>query len=78
VKIVRFIKNDLINGVVFNVGEVAGWEDWIADNLIKRGFAELVGDGKPKQVGHRVPDGMDSGYWAGAAVAEHIASLRQR
>jgi hypothetical protein len=77
-KVVEFTKNDLIGNCVYSVGEIAGFEDWIADNLIKRGYAVLHGDGRPKAVGHRVPDGMDSGYWAGAAVAEHIAALKQR
>jgi hypothetical protein len=77
-KIVEFIKNDLIDDCVYNKGEIAGWPDDIADRLIARGFAKLHGDGKPKQVGHRVPDVMDSGYWAGSAVAEHIAALKQR
>jgi hypothetical protein len=77
-KIVEFVKNDLINSVVFNVGEIAGFDDWIADNLIKMGYARLHGDGKPKAVGHRIPDGMDSGFWAGSAVADHIAALKQR
>jgi hypothetical protein len=45
---------------------------------IARGFAKLHGDGKPKAVGHRIPDDIGSGYWAGAAVAEHIAALKQR
>jgi hypothetical protein len=77
-KIVEFTRNDLIGNCVYCVGEVAGWPDDIADRLIARGFAKLHGDGKPKQVGHRVPDGLDSGYWAGSAVADHIASLKQR
>jgi len=77
-KIVEFTKNDLIGQCAYNVGEVAGFEDWIADNLIKRGFAKLVGDGKPKVVGRKIPDDIGSGYWAGAAVAEHINALKQR
>jgi hypothetical protein len=77
-KVVVFTKNDLIGGVVYNIREVAGWPDEIADRLIHRGFAKLHGDGKPREVGHRVPDGMGSGYWAGAPVAEHIAALKQR
>jgi hypothetical protein len=52
-KIVEFIRNDLINGVVYNVGEVAGWSDEIADRLIARGYAKLHGDGKPKAVGQQ-------------------------
>jgi hypothetical protein len=77
-KVVQFIKNDLINGVCYNVNDIAGFEDRIANYLIERKYAVLHGDGKPKQVGHRIPDGMDSGYWAGQAVADHIAALRQR
>jgi hypothetical protein len=77
-KVVKFVKNDLLGNCVYNIDEIAGFEDWIADNLIKKGYAVLHGDGKPKVVGHRIPDGMDSGYWAGSAVAEHIASLKQR
>jgi hypothetical protein len=77
-KIVEYIQNDMTGGqCVYTVGEIAGWPDEIADRLITRGYAKLHGDGKPKSVGHRVPDGMDSGYWAGAAVAEHIAALKQ-
>jgi hypothetical protein len=77
-KIVEFIKNDLIGQCVYCVGEIAGWPDDIADRLIARGFAKLHGDGKPKIVGHRIPDDLGSGYWAGAAIAEHIAALKQR
>jgi hypothetical protein len=77
-KIVEFIKNDLIGNCVYCVGEIGGWPDDIADRLIQRGYARLYGGGKPKAVGHRVPDGMDSGYWAGSVVAEHIAALKQR
>jgi hypothetical protein len=77
-KIVEFTRNDLIGQCVYSVGEIAGWPDEIADRLIARGFAKLVGDGKPKPVGHRVPDDIGSGYWAGAAVADHIAALKQR
>ena len=77
-KIVEFTRNDLIGNCVYLVGEIAGWPDEIADRLIQRGYARLHGDGKPKAVGRRVPDGMDSGYWAGPAVAEHIAALKQR
>jgi hypothetical protein len=77
-KIVEFTKNDLIGNCVYQVGEIAGWPDEIADRLIARGYARLHGDGKPKQVGHRVPDDIGSGFWAGAAVADHIAALKQR
>jgi hypothetical protein len=76
--VVEFTKNDLIHGIVYNVGEIAGFDDWIAENLLKSRFAVLHGDGKPKVVGHRVPDGMDSGYWAGEAAADRIAALKQR
>lgn len=54
-KVVKFVKNDLIGGVVFNVGEIAGFEDRIADNLIKREYAVLHGDGHPKKVGGPLP-----------------------
>jgi hypothetical protein len=77
-KIVEFIKPDLLHNTVYNIGEIAGFEDWIADNLIKRGYAVLHGDGKPKAVGRKIPDDIGSGYWAGAAVADHIAALKQR
>jgi len=78
-KIVEYIRNDMTDArCCYNIGDVAGWADEIADRLIQRGYAKLYGDGKPKPIGHRVPDGMDSGYWAGAAVAEHIAALKQR
>ena len=77
-KIVEFIKPDLIGNCVYCVGDVAGWPDEIADRLITRGYAKLHGDGKPKAVGHRIPDDLGSGYWAGAAVADHIAALKQR
>jgi hypothetical protein len=77
-KIVEFIRNDLIGNCVYCVGEVAGWPDEVADRLIARGFAKLHGDGKPKVVGRKIPDDIGSGYWAGAAVAEHIAQLKTR
>jgi hypothetical protein len=54
-KIVKFTKNDLILGVCYSAGEIAGFEDRIADNLIKREFAELHGDGRPVKVGGRLP-----------------------
>jgi hypothetical protein len=77
-KIVEFIKNDMIGLCAYNVGDIAGWPDEIADRLIARGFAKLHGDGKVKQVGRKIPDDIGSGYWAGAAVADHIAALKQR
>jgi hypothetical protein len=77
-KILELTRNDLIGNCVYCVGDIAGWPDEIADRLIARGFAKLHRDGKPKAVGHRIPDDIGSGFWAGSAVAEHIASLRQR
>ena len=56
-KVVRFVKNDLIGGIVFNVNDVAGFEDRVADNLIKREYAVLHGDGHPKEVGKKLPPG---------------------
>jgi hypothetical protein len=78
-KIIEYIKNDMTGGfVAYSIGEIVGWPDDIADRLIQRGFAKLHGDGRPKDVGHRIPDGADSGYWAGAAVAERIAALKAK
>jgi hypothetical protein len=77
-KIVQFIRNDSLYGVCYNVGEIAGFEDGIAAALIAKGFAVLHGDGKPKKVGERIPDSIESGNWAGAALASHIAALKQR
>lgn len=56
-KIVKFTKNDLIGGVVFNVGDVAGFDEAVAEKLIKREFAVLEGDGRPKKVGEKLPPG---------------------
>jgi hypothetical protein len=58
-RIVRFIKNDL----PYLQGEIAGFPDHIASKLIEKGFVVLHGDGKPKQVGQKVPDpwGYSSG-----------------
>jgi hypothetical protein len=70
-KIVRFIKPDLINGICYSPDEIAGWEDWIADNLIKRGYAVLHGDAKPKVVGRRIPDEPTD-------LEKQIAELKKR
>ncbi len=56
-KVVKFVKNDLIGGIVFNVDEIAGFEDRVADNLIKKEFAVLHGDGRPVKVGTKLPPG---------------------
>lgn len=62
-KIVEFLKNDLIGSIVFNVGEVAGFDDKTADTLITKGFAKLKGDGKSVKVGEKLPPGPgDFGY----------------
>lgn len=54
-KIVKFVKPDLIGGIVYSPGEVAGFEARIADNLIKREYAVLHGDGRPAEVGRKLP-----------------------
>jgi hypothetical protein len=62
-KVVRFVKNDLIGGIVYVVNDIAGFEDRVADNLIKREYAVLEGDGRPRPVGGRLPPGPgDFGY----------------
>ena len=58
-KIVEFLKHDL----PYAKGEIAGFPDRVAEKLISKGFAKLHGgDGKPKQVGERIPDPLDFGY----------------
>jgi hypothetical protein len=77
-KIVRFTKNDLIMGICYGIDEIAGFEDRIADNLIKKEYAVLYGDGRPRPVGHRIPDDIGSGYWAGEEVAKKLTEMKQR
>jgi hypothetical protein len=65
VKVVKFIRNDLIHGsIVYAEGEIAGFDDLIADRLIQRGFAVLHLDGRPRPVGGPIPDvnGYTSGF----------------
>ncbi|HEY8124518.1 MAG TPA: hypothetical protein VIF88_03750 [Methylocystis sp.] len=57
-RIVRFIKNDL----PYLKDEIAGFQDHVAEKLIAKGFVVLHGDGKPKQVGSRIPDPLEFGY----------------
>jgi hypothetical protein len=49
--------------VIRVAGDVAGFPPEIADKLIERKFAVLHGDGKPKPVGHKIPD--INGYVSG-------------
>jgi hypothetical protein len=64
-KIVRFTKNDLIGGIVYNTGDIAGFEARIADNLIKREYAVLHGNGHPVEVGKKLPPAFgEFGYEA--------------
>lgn len=74
-KIVVFTRNDLINGVVYNAGEIVGWDDRVADRLIAKGFAKLYGDGKQREVGGKIPGAED--FWTDPKLADHIAQLKK-
>jgi hypothetical protein len=78
IKIIELTRGTMIGLIRYNPGEICGFEPRIADILIKENFAVLHGDGKPRKVGERIPDEIGSGNWAGAAVASHIAALKQR
>ncbi len=67
---VRFLRNDL----PYLKGELAGFPRAQAERLIKLGFAEQHGDGKPVRIGGRVPEPIDSGYWSPPEV---IAAARK-
>jgi hypothetical protein len=74
-KIVEMIRNDIVRGCQFNKGEICGFDDFVADNLIRQGFAQMHGDGKPKKVSQEIPDEIGSGYFAGPQIAEKIKAL---
>ena len=44
--LVKFIKSDRSPGGIYNPGDVAGFEPWVAKKLIAQGFAELHDCGK--------------------------------
>jgi hypothetical protein len=71
VKVVEFLRNDIINSCVYAVGDVAGFPDEIVDKLLNPNrpggaYAKLHNGGKPVQAGHRIPDinGYVSGWGA--------------
>jgi hypothetical protein len=74
-KILVFIRNDLIYGTVYNAGEIAGFDDRVADNLISKGYAKLHGDGKKREVGAKIPGAED--FWTDPKLAEHVAGLKR-
>jgi hypothetical protein len=74
-KIVVFIRNDLINGTAYSAGEIAGWPDHVADKLIAKGFAKLHGDGKQKDIDGKIPGAKD--WWDQQQLAEHVAELKR-
>jgi hypothetical protein len=74
-KVVEFIKNDMIHSVAYGAGEIAGFEDWVADNLIKRGYAVLYGDGKVQPAGGKIPGAKD--WLDEPGLADHIAKLKK-
>lgn len=74
-KIVVYLKPDLIAGVVYNAGEICGWPDHIADKLIEKDFAKLWQDGKVKEAGGKVPGSKD--FWTTQEHAEHLAALKK-
>jgi hypothetical protein len=77
-KVVRFIRDDFMSPIRYGEGEIAGFEDAVADRLIARGYAVLHGDGKPKKVGQKIVDEPGSGYWSGAENSAQIAALKSR
>jgi len=50
-KIINFLKHQNVTGFsMYSIGEVAGFPDEFADQMIARGVAEVVGDGRPRNV----------------------------
>jgi hypothetical protein len=49
--------------------------DHIAERLIAKDFAKLYGDGKPREVGGRIPGAKD--YWDNVQLDEHKAELEK-
>jgi hypothetical protein len=74
-KIVQFVKNDLIKSVVYCEGEIAGFDDWVADNLVRKGFAVLYGDGKVRPAGGKIPGAKD--WLDDPGLADHVAKLKK-
>jgi hypothetical protein len=74
-KIVQFVKNDFIRTIAYAEGEIAGFEDWVADRLIEKKFAVLYGDGKPKVAGGKIPGAKD--WLDEPGLADHIAGLKK-
>lgn len=74
-KVVIFTKNDFIAGVSYGAGEICGWRDEVADRLIQRGYAKLYGDGKPREVGGRIPNAKD--WLDNQGLSDHVAALRK-
>ncbi len=56
--IVKFLRHDL----PYLKDELAGFPRPQAEKLIRLGYAQLHGDGKPVRVGGRVPEPADSGF----------------
>jgi hypothetical protein len=79
-KVVEFLRNDMLGGVAYSIGEIAGFDDVVADKLMNPNrpggaFAKLHGDGKPKAAGGRIPNAKD--WFDQPALNDHVAKLRK-
>lgn len=70
-KAVKFLMPFTV-GALYNEGEVAGFDEATADDLIKRKIAEPVKDAKPAK-GGKTPDPVDPATLDDAALDKLIA-----
>ena len=80
--VVKFLKPDFLLGIAYCPGEVAGFDAWIGERLIAKGYAVLHGDGKPKLAGGRIPGARGYGPedWDRGdmdQVEAHVAELKK-
>jgi hypothetical protein len=73
--VVEFVKTDFIGGIAYSIGEIAGWPAHVAERLIKKGYAVLYGDGRPKVAGGRIPNAKD--WFDEPALNDHVAKLKK-
>jgi hypothetical protein len=71
-KVVNFLKDQVCHGSAFETGmysrgEIAGFSDEFADQMIRKGVVELYGDGVP-----RWPDGSPVTPKSGLARAKEL------
>jgi hypothetical protein len=79
-KVVVFLKNDLINGQAFNAGDVGGFPDHVVTRLLNHPagpFVKLYNSGKVQEElrNTKIPGAMD--WWSPQQLAEHVEGLEK-